>query len=266
MMKSRAVSIAKFELNAVNEDAVLCRDNLIAVSDGAGGGGVYAEFWSKYLVENLPDEAIADFETLDNWIDGIWEQFYNEFEVKAQTVGGMFLNKFYDEGSFATLASAWRMPDNEVKWITYGDSVVFHYNKATGKLEYSILSLQEFNQAPYLINYIDPIKREGFKSGIFHIDDDSVVFATTDALAHYIIMMYMVSRKENFKDTLDEAMKCGTKNSNYIKMALSKSKIDFYKDVIRRLSLNTHNFRLHLEKLYKNGLIALDDYSVAIMY
>ena len=266
MMKTKAISISKFEANITNEDSALCRDNMIAVSDGAGGGGVYAEFWSKYLVENLPDEAIADFETLDNWIDGIWEQFYNEFEIKAKAIGGMFLNKFYDEGSFATLASAWKTLDDEVKWITYGDSVVFHYNKATGELEYSIPSLTEFNQAPYLINYIAPIKEEGFKSGRFAIDDNSVVFVTTDALAHYIIMMYMISRKEIFNDALDEALKCGTKNSNYIKMAMSKSKVDFCEDVIRRLSLNAHNFRLHLEKLYKNGLIALDDYSVAIMY
>ena len=57
----RAISIAKFEKDIVNEDAVIARKNVIAVSDGAGGGGVFAERWSQYLVSNLPDKPITDY-------------------------------------------------------------------------------------------------------------------------------------------------------------------------------------------------------------
>ena len=45
----RAISLTKFEEGIVNEDAVIARENVIAVSDGAGGGGVFAERWSRYL-------------------------------------------------------------------------------------------------------------------------------------------------------------------------------------------------------------------------
>ena len=53
----RAITIEK-EWNIPNEDAVIAKDHLIAVSDGAGGGGVFADKWSKYLVDHLPDKPI----------------------------------------------------------------------------------------------------------------------------------------------------------------------------------------------------------------
>ena len=58
----RSISIAKIGEGLINEDAAKATEKWIAVSDGAGGGGVFADLWSKYLVENLPDEAIADYQ------------------------------------------------------------------------------------------------------------------------------------------------------------------------------------------------------------
>ena len=57
----RAISFAKFEEGIVNEDAAIARKDVIAVSDGAGGGGVFAERWSKYLVEHLPEKPIKSY-------------------------------------------------------------------------------------------------------------------------------------------------------------------------------------------------------------
>ena len=92
----REISVPKEE-GIINEDAVIVIEPLIAVSDGAGGGGVFAERWSQYLVDNLPDNPIKSYKAFDKWIDGIWEPFYNGCEEEAQKIGGMFLNKFYDE-------------------------------------------------------------------------------------------------------------------------------------------------------------------------
>ena len=71
-MNSKAISIGKFEANAINEDAAKATDLFIAISDGAGGGGVYAERWSNYLLDNLPDTPILSAEELDAWIEQIW--------------------------------------------------------------------------------------------------------------------------------------------------------------------------------------------------
>ena len=77
-MKRKILSIGKQEDGCINEDAAIARSNMIAVSDGAGGGGIFAERWSRYLLDNLPESPILSAEELDLWIDGIWEPYYNQ--------------------------------------------------------------------------------------------------------------------------------------------------------------------------------------------
>lgn len=259
----RAISIAKFEEGIINEDAVVANKDVIAVSDGAGGGGVFADRWSKYLMEHLPDMPIENFVAFDKWIDGIWEPFYNECESKAKVIGGMFLDKFYDEGSFATLVAVWK----NGQWVSYGDSVAFCYNRKNGSLLHSFTRLADFNNPPYLINCKDPLAEEGFRCGNFEIDENSVVFAASDTLAHYILMMYKVANKSSFAEELQEAIDAQTKNSNFVKTAMSVDCLDFGKDVICKL-LNCRTWPFlqnHIKGLKKKGLIGHDDYSLVIM-
>lgn len=258
----RAITIAK-EWDIPNEDAVIAKEDLIAVSDGAGGGGVFADRWSKYLVEHLPDKPIKTFNAFDKWIDGIWEPFYNDCEGKAQREGGMLLNKFYEEGSFATLVAVWKTGE----WISYGDSVAFCYHRNTGILDHTFTKLADFNNPPYLINCKDLLNRKGFRHGKFEIGDDSMVFAASDTLAHYILMMFEVSYKDRFGEELLEAIDAQTKNSNFIKTAMSVDVLDFEKDVIQKLQNCNHGFLLanHIKGLKKKGLIGHDDYSIAFL-
>ncbi len=267
-MKNNSISIGKFEQGCINEDAVMARESIIAVSDGAGGGGLFAERWSLYLLEHLPSEPIKDAEELDAWIESIWEVFYNRCEADARQMGGMSLDKFYDEGSFATLVAVWRLSDSECQWMSFGDSVAFHYNYATHKLELSFGQITDFDKPPYLINCKDALLKEGFKSGIFHTDNHSTVFVASDALAHYILMMYKVAHREQFSQELDIAESNHTKNENYIKTAKAMQKIDFEKDVLNKLFRcigNQTNFQRHIKSLIRKGLIAYDDYSLAMM-
>lgn len=255
-------SVHKFEKNVLNEDAAIAKKNVIAVSDGAGGGGVFAERWSKYLLKNLPQSPIVSFQELDAWIDGIWEPFYNECEVEAKIRGGLFLDKFYDEGSFATLAAAWKINSCEWQWMTYGDSVVFCYDMNSGSLDYSPIRLADFNKAPYLISDKDPLKEEGFKYGNFKTNESSILFAATDALSHYILMMYEISRKEANSEEIEEALAAKTKNSNYIESAIS---MDYsFPKVISELLNRSTDFKAKLWKLKKESLLAHDDYSIAV--
>ena len=265
MIKAKKFSIGKIDENTLNEDAAHIGDSFMAVSDGAGGGGLFAEKWSQYLLQHLPNQPITTASELDSWVDGIWQPFYDECEAAAKLSGGLTLQKFYDEGSFATLAAVWQVSDTQFKWLTYGDSVVFHYHKDTDLLEYSISGLTEFNNPPFLINFLDKINPQGVKTGEFVVSGDSVVFAATDALSHYILMMYMLSHKDLYVNNLEQAIKAATKNSNYILAASSLSKIDFYNDVIKKLFLSDCNLTRHLTRLYKDGVLALDDYSVVVM-
>ena len=81
-MKSSAISIGKD--SNYNEDAVMAHDNVIAVSDGAGGGGLFADKWAQYLLAKLPTKPINSFISFDNWIDSIWENFYSSQERIAK--------------------------------------------------------------------------------------------------------------------------------------------------------------------------------------
>ena len=131
---NRGVSIAKPNDCVANEDAFYSSENCIAVSDGAGGCGLYADEWSKYLIENLPKEKpITSFEELDEWVDGIWEAFYNAHEEMARE-DDTLLSKFYKEGSCATIVCAWMTEKDKCSWMAYGDSVVFHYSRKKGSL------------------------------------------------------------------------------------------------------------------------------------
>lgn len=259
----RALSLGKIGENLVNEDAAIAKESLIAVSDGAGGGGVFADLWSRYLVEHLPDEPIGVFPAFDKWIDSIWEPFYNDCEEKAKAEGGMLLNKFYDEGSFATLVAVWK----NGQWISYGDSVAFCYDKKTGGLQHSFGRIADFNNPPYLVNCKDPLNEQGFKSGQFDVHPDSMIFAASDALAHYILMMYELANKDKYLEELQEALDAQTKNSSYIRTAVRIKKIDFEKDVLKKMveSKNAGNIRRHLQSLRRNGLVAHDDYSLVIL-
>ena len=257
----RAITIPK-ECDITNEDAVIARESFIAVSDGAGGGGVFADLWSNYLVEHLPLKPIKSFQAFDKWIDSIWEPFYNDCEKDAQKEGGMLLNKFYDEGSFATLVAVW----DTGQWISYGDSVAFCYNRKTGVLQHSFTRLVYFNNPPYLINCKDPLNRKGFRHGKFEIDDECIVFAASDALAHYILMMYELAHKDQFAKELKQAIDVQTKNSNFIKTGMRLRKLDFAKDVIQKLDNCKCQQQLvaHTERLKRMGMLGYDDYSIAI--
>ena len=253
---------SKWVRNPINEDAVKATPEWIAVSDGAGGGGVFADKWSSYLVEHLTDEPITSFEAFDKWIESIWEPFYNECEAKAQKEGGMLLNKFYDEGSFATLVAVWK----DGHWMSYGDSVAFCYNRKTSHLDCSCGRIVHFNNPPYLVNCKDPINENGFKSGKFEIKSDSIVFAASDALAHYILMMYEASNKDLFSEELLEATDAQTKNSNFVRTVMALKHKDFEQRLTKLLELKHKGlFKEHLRKLYRDGLIGLDDYSLAIL-
>ena len=258
----KKISLPK-EKDIVNEDAIDAKESLIAVSDGAGGGGVFAERWSQYLVDNLPDKPIKNYKAFDKWIDGIWESFYNDCEEEAKKIGGLLLNKFYDEGSFATLVAVWK----DGQWVSYGDSVAFCFNRKTKELQYSFTRLADFNNPPYLINCKDPLDENGFRSGKFKIDKDCIVFAASDTLAHYILMMYEVAHSDKYTEELQQAISAQTKNSNFIKTAMRLKKMDFAKDVIQKLEncKYLNQFESHIGRLRRWGFIGHDDYSFVMM-
>ena len=261
---NRGVSIAKPNDCVANEDAFYSSENCIAVSDGAGGCGLYADEWSKYLIENLPKEKpITSFEELDEWVDGMWEAFYNAHEEMARE-DDTLLSKFYKEGSCATIACAWMTEKDKCSWMAYGDSVVFHYSYKKGCLEHSFTRLADFSNPPRLVSCKDPLEEEGFKYGEFNLDSTSIVFVASDALSHYVLMMYELSKCGEYGEELAEEYLKPSGNSQLLKMA-ETMQFHFEKDVLRPLLNSTSSekqFRNHLLNLYDQGILDMDDYTL----
>ena len=117
------------------------------------------------------------------------------------------------------------------------------------------------------MNCKDSTSEKGFKCGKFDFHKNSVVFVASDALAHYILMMHEVAHKEQYEEELQEAIDAQTKDSNFIRTALGMKGVNFEKDVIDKFlrCRNAGNFKKHLQRLRKNGLIGHDDYSIAIL-
>jgi len=145
--------------------------------------------------------------------------------------------------------------------MTYGDSVVFCYNKATDSLTHSFTKLSDFNKPPYLVNYNHELSRAGFRHGTFNFGDNDMLFCASDALAHYIIMVYELAHQELFENELQEAAQAETKNSTYIQTASNMS-LSFENEIRTLVNCrNSYLFERHFKKLLRNRLIALDDYS-----
>lgn len=260
----RTVSIPKENNYNLNEDAISSFRCGLALSDGAGGGGLFAEEWSKYLVSNIPHNPILSWEELDAWLSEIWEEYYLAQEQVAQSLGCLALEKFYDEGSYATLSAIWIDKTNNLSyWMCYGDSVVFHYRLHHKLLEYTISSINDFNKTPYLINCKTSPERLGFNSGKFKLYDDSIVFICSDALSHYILLMYYLNHKDKYSSILEQAMQFHTRYAFCVKTAYHIGCKDFNKVLSNLISSckNKANFRRHLSSLERKGLLVQDDYS-----
>lgn len=264
------ITIPKFEERAYSEDESLCDAKRIAVSDGAGGCGIFAERWSAYLLEKLPAKKFVEFVDFSAWLDSIWEEFFESNKSLAASVGGFAQNKFYDEGSFATLAAAWKYR-NKVYWVAYGDSVVFHYDKSTKLLQHSFTALSDFAESPFLINWKNELDNKGFVQGEYKISANSVVFVASDALAFYILAMYTIlSRPQGYEVQIENVLKTSSLQKNLLEkiMQMHNETEEFENSVLTPLfqaAQSQDSFKSYINQLYQNGQIQNDDYSLAWM-
>ena len=121
-MKSIGQSITKadndvFENRArrKNEDSFSVQKNVVAVSDGAGGIGIFADKWSNTLVQKIPAKPFENVKAIDNWIKSFWEEFY--MTHKDLVVDDPWkIAKFESEGSLATLSALWHLGKNKFQY------------------------------------------------------------------------------------------------------------------------------------------------------
>ena len=96
------------------------------------------------------------------------------------------------------------------------------------------------------------------------MDESSVVFAASDALSHYIMMMYELSKSKEYGEELAEEYLKASGNSQLLKTA-ETMKFDFGKDVLQSLldaTSSNSRFELYLKELNSKGILDMDDFTL----
>lgn len=249
---------------ATNEDAVLAKPNIIAVSDGAGGCGIFADRWSEYLLSKLTEKPFATFTEFSQWTDQIWQEFYNDIERGLSQYSPIVQNKFNNEGSYATLAAVWHNTQNStIDWCCYGDSAIFVYRPSTGKMVFmSCIEIETYNRNPHLINWKDIPSEKHFREGKVAIETTDMVFCASDALSCMLTMSYYASQDR------EQLLKCSnsdTRLAHHAREILEWSTTHkFYEDMLKPLIAACDNaqFAEKLHAFHKIGILGNDDYSL----
>ncbi|MGG7035755.1 MAG: PP2C family serine/threonine-protein phosphatase, partial [Flavobacterium sp.] len=145
-----------------NEDALEIKtDNSlqlkqIAISDGAGGAGIYCKEWANFIVKNAPSLEEAKV-NINNWLVETSKEFY--FEYKDQvSEDSLTREKFLSIGSYATFLFLWIDLKNKTLFYTgVGDSSVFVLRKTEERyvpvLIFPLDKNEFIDQNPQLINW-----------------------------------------------------------------------------------------------------------------
>lgn len=245
-------------------------ENPIAVSDGAGGAGLFTGEWAEYLCDHLPDDSISTFEEFSGWINSIWEPFCNNYQSVAEGRG--IGAKFLSDGSWATLVAIW-LPDfinQKFRWLAYGDSALFIFDTAEKRMDFcSVKDVNLFNESPYLINWKEDPSPVGFSNGEFILNKNQIVLLASDAMSQYILLKYLIGENsESAKSQLSMLEASGSRLSVQLaKMKIASDARDFFSITLPELieSLNSVEcFQRLTDKLKQKGFLAFDDYTLVV--
>ncbi len=246
-----------------NEDSLFISEQIIAISDGAGGVGILADEWAKTLVENIPDKPFEKAKNIDEWISSLWEKFYNS-HLDQLNEDPWKIKKFEVEGSLATLSALWQVGENKFEYRSYGDSAMFVFNKNTGKLKIqnNLKSINSFTASPPLINWqTEQLSSEYFYSQKIELNNDEEIILATDGIAMYIHGAWLVYKNAPNEEILESKMQ---KIVDYFRANPIK---DFTK-WISQLE-NASGSKKALTKItkdwYKSSFLPNDDYTIVFI-
>ncbi|CAA7625436.1 hypothetical protein [Magnetospirillum sp. SS-4] len=166
---------------------------LAAVSDGAGGAGLFCGPWAETLVTRLPKTPIAGVKSLNQWMDGFCLGFRSEYATLSKATPARH-SKFIREGSFATLVAGWltyRQGRVLLRWMGYGDSQMMVFDR-TGRQPVLAVSypatLSALDRAPFLLNWKDLPRDGSFLAGEVVLPDRATVVLASDGIGQYLLL------------------------------------------------------------------------------
>lgn len=275
-MEIKHQSIAKQDGNyaSENEDAVWVSPDKkrFFLSDGAGGTGVEAHRWSRYLLNKLPETPIKSFEELCLWQDGIWQTYFDTTESDLKKNAPDALDKFYTEGSSATLVGVWlegKGRSKKAHVLSYGDSVVCLFREKSKEIFTNIKDLSVFLESPFLLNSNDAPAHHGYYE-IWHIKKGDVLLVASDTIGQFLLSSFYILQESEKHQQVFETIK-----NSPVRFA------DIFQNIEKYYEKNIYNWQALLIELGNNitteekfkrytdtlrhfGIMGLDDYSVII--
>ncbi|NQX38836.1 Serine/threonine protein phosphatase PrpC [Pedobacter steynii] len=189
------------ENESENEDAIFycgaSPDFLkAAISDGAGGAGIFCGDWARHLVNNQPDKPFLSKDKAEEWFLGVSKNFYDSKVTQLDASDAFIVEKFHNDGSYATLVLIWwDTLRAELYYWGHGDSTLFLFEKngdrSIPKLIFPIGEQSSLNDPPKLFNWNKKLdQRIQVEKKILKSDDQLIL--TTDSISRWLILQLML--------------------------------------------------------------------------
>ncbi len=245
-----------------NEDALRVQaiDNskkIIAISDGAGGVGIYCKQWAEFIVANAPE--IPD-SNLNSWFLKISQAFYSkccdlnfgDTETKEKFISG---------GSYATLLLLW-VDYNKMllHYVGVGDSSLFILRKEEGgiylpTLIYPINYNEFIDQNPTLLNWKKACQIDTSKD--FSLQKGDIILAGTDSISRWILENLLVLKPLETRALLNPIFKI--ENETLEKHKLRDHSFKKIEDIFETIPKDKIEAITYFENLINNNCMEADD-------
>ncbi len=256
-----------------NEDAVNyfedTRGHRIAVSDGAGGAGIFCKSWAEHLVKNQPDSPFSNKEIIKEWFINISKSFYNENIESINNLDSFILEKFIKEGSYATLFFTWwNNHTNILHYSGIGDTTLFIFRKC--EVDYNPILITPINQQkslddfPKLLNWNKELSFDLISKEI-NLKSKDILIICTDSLARWIIYHLMILATSETQNLLGDTISKNINNEKLENFKLS-NKYKNITDLLFKLEYTLNEsldyFKKVIEKQINDNQLEKDDFTI----
>jgi hypothetical protein len=241
----------------------------IAMSDGAGGAGIYCKAWANHLVNNQPIIPFDSKTSTNEWFLNNCKSFFKENIKLVNKMDSFILEKFIKEGSYATLFFAWwNKQTNVLHYVGIGDTTLFVFSKEN-EIYNTILitpinkqnSLDDF---PKLLNWNKELNYDMSTSEIT-LKSEDILIICTDSIARWMIYNLMVIDTLETQRLLGESILKSIDSNILLDMKLLNQFTNL-SDMLLKLE-NTVNksltfFKNELEKSINENVLEKDDFTI----
>jgi hypothetical protein len=256
-----------------NEDALVVKESndfhLLSLSDGAGGAGIFCKDWALFLAEQQPVAPFCSDLQASEWFLKLSKLFYEKQIKKIDTSDDFVREKFYEDGSYATLLYCWvSKKENTLYYTGTGDTTLFIFSK-NGKefipqVIYPINTQNKLNDSPKLLNWNKELKYSLLSNSASFKNGDIAIMCT-DGLARRIIYQLYILDQQNTENLLGPSISA-SKDLDLLEFIRTgfdfKTVANFLRYWEKLIVKDRNQFKQELMKLIERNELEKDDYSI----